>query len=815
MFAGLLGLECHSSPLLHRSEVREGGGGRASGSVGSTTRKRLPHKRPGFIQGERQQDDGHGEDDDDEEEEEGEKEGCGTLRNGKSGRHACISNDATTQAKNSLNQANKLTSSSLHTDNLGSTTSAHSSVKCSSLCHNNKCSISTSEVRTIPKSPTFETSFNSSFSFIQQSLNCSQDSHTMPEPLNDTSANLDHSSHSNNAHLLNVVEKDELWKDGLWSSRTEGVTESNLPDIDARSVDTEVTSSLSVDSDTASASSVTSGYESATPASTEQGWECVVKKYDQVLQECLQNNCTHTKIESMMLRLQRLQQKAILEDDYDAAERFGKKLEELCRERAALKLGLPSRQPAVDQFLQRLSAVVNSALERTDYAAQHRVSTELDGSDQSDLSQGPQQRRNRLIQEKRLVELEMSELQQRLSELELRRRSLEQQIQDQEAEAESEDLETSVLKTYSVSQIQDLHRNLQDLLSSQDRSQITVSPPPSVLRLQEQEQTLNLSIKEATAKVMMTQRLGSSLRRKVSETETQLLALHEAKLAAISGNDFSSAKQLKAEMKSVYQERERLEALTRRLQTLSSSSRDELSGLKEQRQRLRRELEDRQAQHESRLKDNATKYMELLEDRMQSYGCPGLERIWEADLEACHLFLRGLQLRTPSLCGSDNALPPDLSKHNPPCSKMNEEEEDCAMLTALGGRWCPDANLQNSEFTKKLEEFLFCVEDNAPEDGVSEVGATDLTEQCELISDRLMTLEEELQMAIHNRDQELTQSLEKEVQNVKATLQSMLAQLQKDEEGEEDEVNKLEDDDLMENGLGEEEDEYFSDSWDI
>lgn len=36
--------------------------------------------------------------------------------------------------------------------------------------------------------------------------------------------------------------------------------------------------------------------------------------------------------------------------------------------------------------------------------------------------------------------------------------------------------------------------------------------------------------------VVMSQRLGSSLRRKVSETETQLLALHEAKLAAISGS---------------------------------------------------------------------------------------------------------------------------------------------------------------------------------------------------------------------------------------------------------------------------------------
>lgn len=84
---------------------------------------------------------------------------------------------------------------------------------------------------------------------------------------------------------------------------------------------------------------------------------------------------------------------------------------------------------------------------------------------------------------------------------------------------------------------------------------------------------------------------------------------------------------------------------------------------------------------------------------LSSCGCPGLERIWEADLEACHLFLRGLQLRTSS-CGGpdvDDAPDPAVYTSNQPCTK---EEEDCAMLTALGGRWCPEANLQNSEFTK-------------------------------------------------------------------------------------------------------------------
>lgn len=48
------------------------------------------------------------------------------------------------------------------------------------------------------------------------------------------------------------------------------------------------------------------------------------------------------------------------------AERFGKKLEELCRERGALKLGLPSRQPSVALFLEQLRQVVHGALQRAD-----------------------------------------------------------------------------------------------------------------------------------------------------------------------------------------------------------------------------------------------------------------------------------------------------------------------------------------------------------------------------------------------------------------------------------------------------------------
>uniref|UniRef100_A0A3P8W4R9 DISC1 scaffold protein n=1 Tax=Cynoglossus semilaevis TaxID=244447 RepID=A0A3P8W4R9_CYNSE len=713
MFAGLLGLDCHNKSLLHLSE-----GGRASTAAASSGRKRL-HRRPGYMRGEQSRlqspQNGWGEEEEEEEEEDEGRTLC--MSNGKTGcpydliEATCTHRTCPTPAVVSFKSQSP-------TGKLTCSTRTSQSAVCLVTPPLSNTDCRKTSASSLP--PPLD-SFSSSFSFIQQSLNSRTNTTTAvrasnPEPLiNHTSAPTgsqpkpetvytDVSTNSAPVQSLSSSvgqsEREELslgvrfWRECPWDGR-EATT--NQPDCDS-----EITSSLSVDSDTASASSVTSGYESATPAS-DHCWEILVRKYDVVLQDCLQNNRTHTKIESMMLKLQRLQQKSILDDDYDAAERFGKKLEELNKERGDLQLGLPSLQPCVALFLERLRQVVNSALQRAEYG-QRREGAGADGGERSESLQGPLHQRDLLVQEKRRVEEEMTELQRRLAELKDRSRCLEQQIQQQEQQVEAKELEGSVLKSCNVAQLCDVSRSLRDLVTSENRMQISVALPPSILRLQEQEQALNLSIKEATAKVVMSQRLGSSLRRKVSETETQLLALHEAKLAAISGNDFSSAKELKAEMKAVHQERDRLESLAKRLHSLSSGSSQELARMKEQRQQLRQELEQREAGHESRLKENTTKYIELLEDRLHSFGCPGLERIWEADLEACHLFLRGLQLRTPSCGGAEvDDLPPPLPRPAaaPPAQpSTKEEEEDCAMLTALGGRWCPDANLQNSEFTK-------------------------------------------------------------------------------------------------------------------
>lgn len=118
-------------------------------------------------------------------------------------------------------------------------------------------------------------------------------------------------SDSNSASLVQSDKVQELslgekfWQDRHWEGKVvvgyPSVTSDlrqSLPDSDSYSLDTEATSSLSVDSDAASASSVTSGYESATPAS-DQGWDKLVKKYECVLQDCLQNNHSNTKVRTI------------------------------------------------------------------------------------------------------------------------------------------------------------------------------------------------------------------------------------------------------------------------------------------------------------------------------------------------------------------------------------------------------------------------------------------------------------------------------------------------------------------------------------
>lgn len=80
------------------------------------------------------------------------------------------------------------------------------------------------------------------------------------------------------------------------------------------------------------------------------------------------------------------------------------------------------------------------------------------------------------------VQEEIAELQQKLAELKDRSRCLEQQIQQEEQQVEAEELEGSVLRSCTMAQLGDMSQTLQDLVTSENRLQISVSPSASMLR---------------------------------------------------------------------------------------------------------------------------------------------------------------------------------------------------------------------------------------------------------------------------------------------------------------------------------------------
>ncbi|XP_008945902.1 PREDICTED: disrupted in schizophrenia 1 homolog, partial [Merops nubicus] len=174
-------------------------------------------------------------------------------------------------------------------------------------------------------------SFSSSFSFIQLSLN-------LASGVNDaegrsTSEEADY-LHPSTAESLQKPEEmvqtcERLGTLHGFSRPTEDLeceneTTANCKPEDCETVslsDTDATFSYSTDSSdaTSAGSSVTSGYESSFTVS-EHNWDTLMKKYEPVLQDCLLGNRNTLKIKSLILRLQRLQEKAVEEDDYDRGE---------------------------------------------------------------------------------------------------------------------------------------------------------------------------------------------------------------------------------------------------------------------------------------------------------------------------------------------------------------------------------------------------------------------------------------------------------------------------------------------------------------
>ncbi|XP_032347709.1 translin-associated protein X isoform X3 [Camelus ferus] len=324
-------------------------------------------------------------------------------------------------------------------------------------------------------------------------------------------------------------------------------------------------------------------------------WDTLLSKLEPALLHCLQGQRRRLEVKSLRLKLQKLQEKAVEDDDYEKAEMIQRRLEDLEKERGSLNFQLPSRQPALSGLLGHLGAVLRRGAQRAggdDSQAQLRVEAKTVEPTTQDNLRVSVTRRDWLLQEKQQLQKEIEALQARMSVLEAKEQQLRQEIDEQEQLLPWQGCDLSpLLGGLTPRELQEVHDTLRDTLASASRVPLRAEPPEAIRSLQEGIKSLNLSLKEITAKVCMSERLCSTLRKKLNDIEIQMPALLEAKMLAIAGNHFCTAKELTEEIRSLTSEREGLEGLLHKLSVLSSRNVKKLGNVEEDYNRLRRELD--------------------------------------------------------------------------------------------------------------------------------------------------------------------------------------------------------------------------------
>ncbi|XP_033055607.1 disrupted in schizophrenia 1 protein isoform X4 [Trachypithecus francoisi] len=488
---------------------------------------------------------------------------------------------------------------------------------------------------------------------------------------------------------------------------------SSRPECEMHSLpDTDPGSSSSLDPSLAGC-----GGDGSSGSGDAHSWDTLLRKWEPVLRDCLLRNRRQVEVISLRLKLQKLQEDAVENDDYDKAETLQQRLEDLEQEKINLHFQLPSRQPALSSFLGHLAAQVQAALRHgatqqasgDDTHASLRTEPRLLERSAQDSLHVSITRRDWLLQEKQQLQKEIEALQARMSVLEAKDQQLRREIEEKEQQLwwQGCDL-TPLVGRLSLGQLQEVRKALQDTLASAGQIPFHAEPPETIRSLQERIKSLNLSLKEITTKVCMSEKFCSTLRKKVNDIETQLPALLEAKMHAIS---------------------------------------------------------------ETSVKENTMKYMETLKDQLCSCKCPLLGKVWEADLEACRLLIQSLQLQEArgSLSVEDERQMDDLEGavciDAPPIPpRLHSEDKMKTPLQAL------------EEWKAHLIPSLYCAGGEQKEE--SYILSAELEEKCEDIGKKLLYLEEQLHTAIHSHDEDLIQSLKRELQMVKETLQAMILQLQ-------------------------------------
>ncbi|KAM4694245.1 disrupted in schizophrenia 1 protein [Discoglossus pictus] len=504
--------------------------------------------------------------------------------------------------------------------------------------------------------------FKSRFSFIQQSLNSEMKSmayfpiteQTQPKRISSKVANINGQLQGPRGDFCNTFSSSNLnSSSGHSNSELESVppvcqNKDKVKDF-KMNADTDLKFCCSVDSLAASSvySSVTSGYGSSSSSlASESSWDTLIRKYEPLMLECIQRIQTTVKVKSSILKLQHLLQKAVEEEDVNKADTLRKILED--QEKNDSVFSLPSRHPFLCSFLDKLQYELQVAiLQSTDRNSGDATTDCLTNAQkQLDLINKERIRDTRkyvLVSKRHALQKEIQLIKKKLQILEAKDHQLKMEVEGHNRVTNIENGEMACLiSCIPLEDLQEVCKALKETLESSFQVTKSLEEPESLKRLYEQELSLCLLKKEATAQVCTNQQLCDHLQRKVNAIENKI---PPHLTDNTSGNNFCASRELTEEMKSLIFQKTKLEKLLNELLLKNSENMQHLDDLKKSYNRLKKDLQEEEDAFVNKMKEHAIRYMDVLKEKLQGCGNQLLERVWEADLEACQLLIREIHLK--------------------------------------------------------------------------------------------------------------------------------------------------------------------------
>eukprot|EP00058_Branchiostoma_floridae_P018910 XP_002604399.1 hypothetical protein BRAFLDRAFT_79297 [Branchiostoma floridae] len=420
------------------------------------------------------------------------------------------------------------------------------------------------------------------------------------------------------------------------------------------------------------------------------------QRHQNLLQTRVKLCCTQVKKRQELSRIKTEQDLAVQNEDYDKAEAFNRQLQSLTADLQVMTFDLPSSEPSsaslleeMRQVMQEEVAMVTEEAER--YAAmkakEEECLKELRMTKQEELNREKQKLttlQDQLAMAASHLSLDREHLQkskaqlssqveERTAEFHTAREQLVERRQDIQDEISALEAQLAVLRRQeesismeiqlqedSISRLQDRLQSIQEKVShmtcqaqelcsrAEDMAALPVctgtihTHNQQLTRLKEQQQERQKEVQELTTQVLRYQTRVTDLNKQLGETTAQVPVLQEAKKLAVSGYNFSEAKRLADEIRTLEEKRVAKERELVKAQGDMEQLTEDLETSKKVLKEVQEELKLKEEEHDVARKDEAFELYQELELQLERCTDDVIRSVLQADMTACQLWIQDI-----------------------------------------------------------------------------------------------------------------------------------------------------------------------------